>query len=44
MKSSSNETKDVIMGYAISLIKIKVKNLIFPIKALWQVLRQSSNK
>ena len=44
MESSSNEAKDIILGYVISLMKLKVKNLIFPIKTLWQELRQSNNK
>ena len=39
--SSSNETKEIIKGYVISLMKLKVENLLFPIKTLWQALRQS---
>ena len=40
MESSSNESKDVIEGSVISLIKLKVKNLVFPIKTLWQAIKQ----
>ena len=38
MESSSNETKYIIQGYVIYLMKLKVKNLIFSIKTLWQAL------
>ena len=44
MESSNNETKDTAYCYVIFSIKPKDKNLIFPIKALSQALRQSNNK
>ena len=45
MGSSSDETKDTICrDYVLSLMKLKIKNLIFPITILWQALTQSSNK
>ena len=34
MDKSSNETKDIMYGYVIYLIKPKVKNLIFPVQTL----------
>ena len=34
MESSSNETEHIMLGYVLSLMKLKVKNLIFPIKIL----------
>ena len=37
MENSSNETKEC--GYVISLMKLRVKDVIFPIKTLSQVLR-----
>ena len=40
--SSSNETKE--WSYVISLMKLKVKDVICPIKTLSQALRQSNNK
>ena len=44
MESGSNETKDIIYGYEMYLMKLKFKNLIFPIKTLWQALRHSNDK
>ena len=44
MGSSSYETKDSIQGYVMSLMKLKVENLMFPIKPLSQDLRQSNSK
>ena len=43
MDSNSNETKDIILGYVISLMK-QVRNVIFPIETPWQTLRQFNNK
>ena len=44
MESGSNEGKDIILGYVMSLMKLKFKNLLFQIKTLGQTLRQSNNK
>ena len=42
MVNFSNESKDIIQGYVISLMKLKVEILKIPIKT--QTLRQSNNK
>ena len=34
MESSSNKTKDITYGYVTSLMKLKAKNLVFPINTL----------
>ena len=36
MDTGSNEPKDTIYIYVISLMKLKVKNLIFPIKTFYK--------
>ena len=44
MESNSNVTKEDIWGYVNLLIKLRDKNLIFPIKILWKALNQSNIK
>ena len=39
MESNINETKDTMHSYVTPLMKLKVKNFIFPIKPLWQALK-----
>ena len=43
MESSSNETKDIIYGYAISFDETKGQGS-YIFKTLWQALRQSNDK
>ena len=44
MESGSYETEDIILGYVMPLMKLKIKNLKFPIKIILQALGQSDNK
>ena len=44
MESGSYETEDIILGYVMPLMKLKIKNLKFPIKTILQALEQSDNK
>ena len=44
MESGSCETEDIILGYVMPLMKLKIKNLKFPIKTILQALGQSDNK
>ena len=44
MESGSYETEDIILGYVIPLMKLKIKNLKFPIKTILQALGQSDSK
>lgn len=44
MESGSYETEDIILGYVMPLMKLKIKNLKFPIKTILQALGQSDNK
>ena len=44
MESGSYETEDIILGYVMPLMKLKIKNLKFPIKTILQALGQSVNK
>ena len=44
MESGSYETEDIILVYVMPLMKLKIKNLKFPIKTILQALGQSDNK
>ena len=44
MESGSYETEDIILGFVMPLMKLKIKNLKFPIKTILQALGQSDNK